>query len=215
MKNTIVKSIALLSILVGIIVAIGWFLDIAVLTSISPDWIRMKFATAICFVFTGITVFFLSFEREKMKETRQIALIIFPMFIVLIMGTLFLGSIFGFQTGMENIAFKDRHEAVTPIFQGRPSLATMINFLLISILAFSYNFMTSTKKLFLIVGGIMCAIGTMGILGYLTKIPFLYFEIPGISNAIAVHTTILFALIGLSVILLGTNKDTAPIGGLS
>ena len=199
--------IAGLSILVGFVVMIGWYLDITVLTSILPQWIRMKFATAICFVFSGIVVYALTFKKEERKVTQQIILTIFPTLLVLVMGTLFLGSVFGFQTGMENISFIDVHEINTPIFQGRPSVATMTAFLLIAFIGFLFNFGKPTKKIFFGVGSIVGAIGLFGVIGYITNLPILYYEIPGFSNAIAVNTTILFVCLGLAIFLIRQQQE--------
>jgi len=203
----IVQIVAGISIAVGLIVMLGWYLDITLLTSILPQWIRMKFATALCFVFSGIVVYALSFRREERKISRQIILTIFPTLITLIMGTLFSGSIFGFQTGMENIAFIDIHEVNTPIFQGRPSVATMIAFLLIAFIGFLCNFNRPTRRVFSLIGLIVGTIGLVGVAGYLSNLPILYYEIPGLSNAIAANTTTLFALLGLAIFLIGREQE--------
>lgn len=206
-KIKMARMIAGISIVVGCLVIVGWYLDITILTSILPQWIRMKFATAISFIFSGIIIIFLSLKKESWQETRRIILTIFPMLLVLVMGTLFLGSIFGFQTGMENIAFVDVHELNTPIFQGRPSVATMICFLLIACVGVLYNFNRSTKTTFCAFGSIIAVIGSVGLIGYIVNQPFFYYEIPGFSNAIAIHTTILFALLGASIYLIGREQE--------
>jgi len=208
MKGVIPKLISIVSILVGLMVIVGWYLDITVLTSISPEWIRMKFATAVCFVLSGIIVYVLSMEKDKSEMLKMALLSICPMLLVLIMGTLFLGSIFGFQTGMENIAFVDRHEVATPIFQGRPALPTMINFMLIALIGFLYSFRFAQRKALLAVGLIVGIIGAVGLIGYITNIPALMYEIKGISNAIAIHTTTLFALLGVALVFIGKNKES-------
>ncbi len=206
-KISIARMVAGFSIVVGLIVMVGWYLDITIITSILPQWIRMKFATALCFVFSGIIVYVLSPGKEEKKEARQIILTIFPTLLALVMGALFLGSVFGFQTGMENIAFIDVHEIATPIFQGRPSVATMISFLLIALIGFLFNFNKTTRKTFSIIGSIVGMIGLVGIIGYLTNLHVLYYEIPGFSNAIAIHTTILFALLGFALRLIGQGQE--------
>lgn len=208
MKTKILAQIiAGLSILVGVMVIIGWYLDITVLTSISPNWIRMKFATAICFVLTGIVVYLLSLNRGKFEIIKQALLSICSMLIILIMATIFLGSIFGFQTGMENIAFTDMHEVKTPIFQGRPAVPTMFNFILIAVVGFIYNFGIKSKKILSVVGITVGIIGFIGLVGYMANIPFLMYEIKGFSNAIAIHTTILFALLGMALLFIGRDKE--------
>lgn len=202
----IAQIISVLSFLVGLMVIVGWYLDITVLTSISPDWIRMKVATAACFILAGIVVFVISLERDKHEVLRQVSLSICPMLMILIMGTLFLGSIFGFQTGMENIAFVDRHEVATPLFQGRPAVPTMVSFILIAAIGLMYNFSLIKRKTFYIIGGITGVLGAIGLVGYITGIPFLMYEIKGFSNAIAIHTTTLFALLGIALVLIGEGK---------
>jgi len=206
-KLKISRIIAGLSVTVGLMVMVGWYFDIVILTSILPQMIRMKVATALCFVFSGIIIYFLSFEKEEKKEINQIVLTVFPMLLVLIMGTLFLGSVFGFQTGMENISFFDIHELKTPIFQGRPSVLSMISFLLIAFIGLLFNINKPSKNTFTVIGLIVATIGLVGVLGYITHIPFLYYEIAGFSNAIALHTTILFSFLGLSIFLIGNEKN--------
>ena len=147
------------------------------------------------------------FQKEERRVARQNILTIFPILLVLVMGTLFLGSVFGFQTGMENISFIDIHEINTPIFQGRPSVATMIAFLLISSIGFLFNFGKPTKKIFSIIGSIVGLIGLFGVVGYIENLPILYYEIPEFSNAIAINTTILFAFLGLAIFLIGQQQE--------
>lgn len=206
MKTKIISQlIAIIAFLIGVMVMFGWYMDNTLLTSISPNWIRMKFATALCFCLSGIVVFLLTTKEKEKKILKQTILAIAPVLIILIMGILFLGSIFGFQSGLENIAFVDKHEIATPIFQGKPALPTMISFMLIAVIGLLYNFDRVSKKVFYIIGSIVCILGTIGVIGYVLKNPYLTYEIPGVSNAIAIHTTILFSLLGLSLIL--TGKD--------
>jgi hypothetical protein len=49
----IAKIFAGIIFLAGIIVVIGWLLDIEVLKSILPYWVTMKFTTAISFILSG------------------------------------------------------------------------------------------------------------------------------------------------------------------
>lgn len=205
-KNLLAQIIAGISLVVGVMVIVGWYLDITVLTSISPNWIRMKFATAVCFILSALIVFIFTLKKNEGAIIKQTLLAICPMLIILIMGTLFLGSVFGFQTGMENIAFLDRHEIATPFFQGRPAVPTMVNFILIAIIGFLYNFGISSKKTFLTIGAIVGGLGLIGLMGYIFNVPFLMYEIKGFSNAIAIHTTILFSLLGLALLFVAKDK---------
>ena len=51
-------------------------------------------------------------------------------------------------------------------------------------------------------------IGTIGVIGYVVNQPALYFEIKGISNAIAFHTSIMFILTGIALFLTWKDDET-------
>ncbi len=202
-KTKIINTIALLSVIVGFVVMIGWYFDSATLTSILPIWTRMKSATAMCFIFSGIIIYFLNFNDFKRKARRQSVLLIFSTLIILIMSALFLGAVFDFQTGLEDISFISEHEIITPIFQGRPAVVTTFSFLLIAIVGIVSSFNDRSRKLFLFAGSTISIIGLIGVIGYLTGFNFLYYEIKGFSNAIALNTSILFSLLGVAIFLIG------------
>ncbi len=206
-KIIISQIIAGLSVAVGFIVMIGWYFDISIFSMILPTWVRMKFATAICFVFSGVILYFLTYKNEEKIVIRQSVMIIFSTLIVLIMGMLFLGSIFGFLIGLENINLIDIHEINAPIFQGRPSVITTIAFFIIASAGYSSVFIKNTKKLFRVLGISLEVIGLVAVVGYAANLPILYYEIPKLSNAIAINTAILFALSGLAISLIGHQKE--------
>ena len=47
---------ALLSVVVGAMVLVGWTFDIVTLKSVLPGWVAMKANTAVCFILTGIAL---------------------------------------------------------------------------------------------------------------------------------------------------------------
>jgi hypothetical protein len=61
-QRKIAKALSLVVIIAGIMVIIGWIFDIAILKSIFPHWVSMKFDTAIAFILSGITLY--SIVRE-------------------------------------------------------------------------------------------------------------------------------------------------------
>lgn len=202
-KLKIARILAGISVVVGIVVMIGWYFDSQLVTGIAADWTRMKFSTALSFVFSGIIVYCLTLKEERGAEVRQIVLTVLPMFLVLIMGTLFLGSVFNFRTGLESVSYLSAHDLQTPIFAGKPSLASTINFLLVALIGFLFNFGTHTNRFLVSAGSAIAALGFLGLIGYAFNVPFLYYEIPGFSNAIAIHAAGLFILLGLAIFLTG------------
>jgi len=58
-KRKTAKALSLIVSAVGIVVIVGWILNIGILKSLSGNWISMKFDTAIAFVFSGISLYVL------------------------------------------------------------------------------------------------------------------------------------------------------------
>ena len=73
-KRKIAKGLSLVVIIAGIMVITGWILDIGILKSISPAWVSMKFDTAIAFVLSGITLYFIVRAVEGEFDKAHVAL---------------------------------------------------------------------------------------------------------------------------------------------
>jgi hypothetical protein len=195
-SNPLAKAISLFVTVAGLAVVAGWIFGIDPLKSISPAWVSMKFSTAISFVASGVTLYFLVRAREGEFERAQIALSITSLVITLIMGLLFFSDIFRVQTGIENLFIKDT-DTVKSVLPGMPSAPTMINFMLIALAAIMtlLNSAKLVKKL-KIIGIIVGATGALSVLGYILNAPLLYYYIEDINSAMALHTSLLFILLG-------------------
>jgi hypothetical protein len=97
------KVLSLVVILAGFMVIIGWIFDIRILKSISPAWVSMKFDTAIAFVLSGITLYFIVRAIEGEFDKAQVALSITSLIIILLMGTLFFSAVLKIRTGAEDL----------------------------------------------------------------------------------------------------------------
>ena len=106
-KRKIAKVLSLVVIIASIMVIIGWIFDISILKSISPAWVSMKFDTAIAFVLSGITLYFIIRAIEGEFDKAQVALSITTLIIVLLMGILFFSSLLGIHTGAEDLFIKE------------------------------------------------------------------------------------------------------------
>ncbi|NOS61574.1 MAG: hypothetical protein HOO66_00810, partial [Nitrosarchaeum sp.] len=82
------QIISCVTICIGFIVCIGWILDIPFLTSIIPDAVTMKFSTSISFIFSGITIYFISKYNEGKIGIGQITVPISGFVVFLFMATL-------------------------------------------------------------------------------------------------------------------------------
>ncbi len=115
--------------LAGILVLIGWFLDLAVLKSVIPGSATMKANTALCFILAGISLN-LQTRQQRMLTTRiakgcAIA--------VSMIGLTTLSQyIFGWNLGIDEVLIRD---LVAPIASdpGRMGINTAINFGLVGL----------------------------------------------------------------------------------
>jgi len=197
------KALALAIALAGMAVMIGWIFDIGILKSISPDWISMKFDAAVAFVLSGISLYFIALAREGEFDKAQVVLSITSLIIVLLMGTLFFSILLGIQTGAEDLFLKDGFPSAMTVIPGRPSLPTIINFLLI-VLAGILTMLNpgNLRPQLKVIGLMVAAIGGLAAAGYLLHAPFLYYFIPDVNSAMPFHTAILFVLLGTGLLCL-------------
>jgi len=209
MKRTkIAQWLGIIVTLSGLTVMLGWILDINTLKSILPIWVTMKFSTALCFFLSGITLYFIASSQEKGLGIAQVVLPATTLGILLLMATLLISVCIGIRTGIEDLFVKEAEGAVKTTTPGRPSVGTMINFILIATTGiFTMLNMTNLKVKLLIIGRIVVVIGGAAMIGYIFNAPVFYYTIEDFSTAMALHTAILFVLSGIGLISLrGKNN---------
>lgn len=206
-KLKISKLLSLIVMLAGLIVTAGWIFDIAVLKSISPNWISMKITTAVCFFFSGVTLYFIAEAQKENPVFSQMVLSSTILIILLFMGTSLISWVLGMNLGIENLFMEDVSDPSPHWVPGRPSLLTTFAFALVSVAGvLSMLDVAKLKTKLLYIGWVVLVIGGIAVLGYTFSIPFLFYDIQGWSNPMAVHTSILFIISGASLILL-TARD--------
>jgi len=207
-KIKIAKLLSIIVGLCGIIVILGWIFDIGILKGIMPGWITMKFSTAFCFLLSGITIYLIARSQERSSHIGQIILSITSSIILLIMGTFLASSFLGTKLGLDEAFIRDIQAAsVKNWIPGRPSIATMIEFVLIAIAGILAILNLENLKIKLLyLGWSIFLIGGLAFFGYLIRVPLLYYDIKRYTNPMAFHTSILFVLRGISLILLGRRR---------
>lgn len=202
-KRKIAKVLSLVVIFASIMVIIGWIFDISILKSISPAWVTMKFDTAITFLLSGITLYFIIKAIEGEFDKAQVALSITTLIILLLVGILFFSFLLGIHTGVEGLFIQESPGAVKTVAPGLPSLPTILNFVLIALAGILT--MLNSKKVQLrlkIIGYVVGTIGALAIVGYIINAPLLYYFIECKNSAMACHTAILFVLFGTGLLCL-------------
>ncbi len=206
-KTKIVNILSFIVIIGGVIVMIGWFLDIEILKSILPIWVTMKFSTALSFFLSGITLYFVNNTSEKRADFAQIVLSITILMILLLMATLLVSTFLNVRTGVEDLFVRETKEAVKTTTPGRPSVGTMINFISVAFAGILILFdMKRLGQKIVVIGCIILIIGSIAVLGYVLSLPYLYYSVEGFSTAMALHTAFLFIIIGAGFILSGKER---------
>jgi hypothetical protein len=167
----------------------------------------MKFSAAVSFLFSGVILYYIT---RYHRQDRCVALMILPissMVIFLLMASLLASTIIGINVGVQEMFVKESAQGDGSVVPGRPSVATMINFMFIAIAGISVPFFCQRFHAVLyFIGTVVGLIGCVAILGYVMGQPLLYFLVEGQSSAVACHTAILFALWGLGLIFIEKNQ---------
>lgn len=196
-----VKIISFLVITVAVIVMLSQIFDIGVLKNTLSSLGSMQFITAVAFLLSGIVLYLIVLSAEGNGKALDFLLFI-SIIIFLLMTTLFLSSLIGIRTGIEDFFIKEASGMVKPTNPDQLSIPTMINFILISLAGFLVTYdQKRFKRLLFILGGIIGVIGVATIIGYLLQIPLFYY-IQNFNTASTVHTALLFTLIAIALILL-------------
>lgn len=197
------KILSIITAVTGIMVIIGWVFDVRVLKSISPAWVSMKFDTAVSFLLSGIILYFIARAFEGEFDKAQIAISITSLTLVLLMGTLFFSHFLSVRTGAEDIFVKEVEATPHTVVPGRPSAPTMLNFILIALAGMMTMLKYTNLKLALkAIGFTVGLVGVLPVIGYIINAPLFYYSIEGINSAMALHTAVLFILIGIGFVCL-------------
>jgi len=202
-KRAAAKVLAAIVSIAGVAVIIGWIFEIGILKSILPGWVSMKITTAIAFVLSGITLYFITRAVEGEFDKAQVVLSITSLIIILLMGILFFSAILGIHTGVEELFIKETVAAAKTVTPGRPSIPTMINFILIAFAGIFTMFNSGKLRSQLrIIGLAIGIIGASAVIGYIVDAPILYYYVKDVNSAMACHTAVLFVLSGTGLLCL-------------
>ncbi|MDD5496801.1 MAG: hypothetical protein PHP46_06890, partial [Candidatus Omnitrophica bacterium] len=217
-KERMGRKSPVLSVLIGVVfvtsamVIIGWLADIAVLKSILPGFVTMKFSTAIAFLITAMILVGVSQSFGKGSINKKVTLF-FSIVLLVLMGYLLIASLYGTGRPLDNFVIRESEGAVMTIKSGLPSAATMLNFTLIALVGI-LSFFSHKPRLHKFFGEAIGFIGFSAIMGYVFNQPHLYFYFENISSAMALHTAFLFVIIGMVVYILAKKDQEAAVNSV-
>ena len=196
--NSIVDFIGYFLVLIGGVVMASWQLGLDILTRLHPDWVSMKYTTALCFVLCGFLV--LSAHRARKKESNNAG--------ILVIGNAFFILFFMFHHSMAFITKDPRLteflirscEPVKTIIPGLPSPLTIMCFDIVAFWGFAYIISGfRIKRYRLLFSAPIAAISLFALYGYFMGIPAYYGYIPYKFTGMAVHTSIGFLLLSFAL----------------
>ncbi|MCX7192328.1 MAG: PAS domain S-box protein [Proteobacteria bacterium] len=179
----------------GVIVLLGWALDIATLKGVLPGLATMKANTALCFLFLGASLFSACRVQESL-QWRAVQLVLAG--IVILLGVLTLAEyLFVVDLGIDQILLNAPSDSVSTAAPGRMAMATAAGFVFsgLALLLLDSQRGRVLSQVAALAGSL---IGILAILGYSYNITALY----GVRaySSVALHTAIGFVIINIGVI---------------
>lgn len=176
---------------------VGWLFNIPLLTSAVPEYVTMKFNTALCFLLSGVALVYLSKTRKNDKIANISSVL------VVLTGLLTLGEhLLRWNLGLDQLFWLDK--ITTTSHPGRMSLATSVNFILIG----SGLVLLSLRKFERTIQIIAVTVAFLSLLSitvndyeneYANILPFF--------TTMALHTALLFILLSLGLAYAPKSKS--------
>jgi len=186
----------------GMVVLLGWALDIGILKTVLPGLVTMKANTALGFLLSGVALFAacrirMAAPPGQNKKWRFIQLIAAGL--VTLLGLLTLGEFyFNVNLGIDQILATADPEPMSTAGVGRMALATAVGFSFtgLALLLLDHRRVRSLSRTAALTGSL---IGFLAIIGYSYSVTALYGVVA--YSSMALHTAMGFLLINLGILL--------------
>ena len=200
------RNLSITVVLIGSIVILGWIFDSTVLKTIFPGFVSMKANTAICFVFSGISLRLWHqrpISRWIQRTARGLALLVSAI------GLLTLVEYgLNINLGIDELIFHPPI-GVGDVAPGRMAIYTAYSFLLLGMALWQMHWNQVNSRLTQLLVGTPCMIAFLALLGYLYDSAELYRG--GTPTSIALHTTIAFLLLCVGILLARPDQGAVAI----
>ena len=203
---------ALLSVVVGAMVLVGWTFDIVTLKSVLPGWVAMKANTAVCLILTGIAL--LLTARPPATFNPQFSTFFFRLarlcgLLVGLIGLLTLGEyVFGWNPGIDQWLFIEPNGTVGTSYPGRMAPETALSFVLLAAALWITGGLRKTRWTALASVSLGLLVTTLALAAMLS------YPTPGLGTygwfgltIMAMHTSLLFAMLGMAVVAISWQQD--------
>lgn len=189
----------------GLIVLSGWYLDIAILKSIHPNWATMKANTAVGFALSGATLTLHNLQQPS-RPTQRLAQLLAAL--ILLNGLIVLAE---YYLGLD-ARFIDElliRDVGTPadLAPGRMSAATAFAFCLTAIALL--NSLSHHYRIAQFTAACLGFVAVLGVIGYIYNVNSLYSVF--IYQSMAIHTALAFCISSAAILITHPNHGSMAI----
>lgn len=196
------RRAAMLVAALGLVVLVGWALNVSALKSVLPDAVTMKANTALCFLLAGSALFL----RMQTPIWQRPALGMALMVVAISIATLS-EYMFGWQLGIDHLLFHEMDGALYTLHPGRMSLYAATGFFAIGFALFALHRPSLRLPLQLAATWALLA-GILPLLGYLWDISAL---ITTSTTPPAIHAALGLMLLGAVLLQAAAQTGRATL----
>lgn len=183
-------GLCLIVLLTGVVVQVGWLLDIPIILTVMENCVSMKPSTAMSFILASFIAIIINSDYRR--HTIELASFVFALSLQ-ITGML-LAQVTGLTTGI-NLIPVGHDTSMYTVHPHLPSVGTMIAFIFITTMGISFLL----KKPSYFAARALLVIGLVALTGYVCEIPLLYYYVPELSTGMAIHTAMGFVLLSVAI----------------
>ncbi|MCE0485026.1 MAG: ATP-binding protein [Methylacidiphilales bacterium] len=198
----IARILGWLTILLGLVVLVGWTFGIGLLETILPGYVSMKANTAICFVLLGASLLtgYLYGHQPGMRKVSTLLSVL----VLLIAGGTLVEYVTGISLGIDELIFRDSPFAFETSSPGRMAPNTACNFLLHATALLLLFRGSRGAKIAQVLSFLGLSIALLATVGYMfdTDVFTSFFS----QTRMALHTIAGFGLIGFGTLCAKPNK---------
>src|SRR4051812_35909810 len=198
--RSVAAVFALLAVVTGTVVLIGWITGLALLKSVLPGLVEMKANTAIGFICCGFALWLLLRYPERRTLIR-----------VLIVGAILIGALTSFQylsgrdLGIDQLLFTERVGAVGTLSPGRMAITSAFCFVLVGLAMLLFD----RPKVSQALAGIAGFVAVQTLLGYVFGLRF-EFEFERYTQ-MALHTSVAFVALAFGILMARPDQGVMTV----
>ncbi len=138
---TISELAGMVTAVIGLLVLVGWAINLPFLKSVLPGFVEMKANAAICFVLTGVSLWSLQIKRIDKPPFRILGKLCASIAALVALLTLFEYA-YGINFGIDQLFFVEARGAVLTAYPGRMAFVAAIGFFIAGIALLSLDVKT-------------------------------------------------------------------------